>query len=47
MTLCLNPVRIRGSSTLYTRTRLILTFVIMSRWTTLDLRRLMWNPGLS
>jgi hypothetical protein len=28
---------------LYTRTRLILTFVVMSRWTTLALRQLMWN----
>jgi hypothetical protein len=32
--------------TLYTRIRLILTFVIMSRWTTLALRRLMRNHGL-
>jgi hypothetical protein len=32
---------------LYTRIRLILTFVVMSRWTTLAPRRLMWNYGLS
>jgi hypothetical protein len=32
---------------LYTHTRLILTFVVMSRWTTLVLRRLMWKHGLS
>jgi hypothetical protein len=27
--------------------RLVLTFVVMSIWTTLDLRRLMWKHGLS
>jgi hypothetical protein len=27
--------------------RLVLTFAIMSRWTTLNLRRLMWKPELS
>jgi hypothetical protein len=32
---------------LYTHTWLVLTFVVMSRWTTLDLHRLMWNHGLS
>jgi hypothetical protein len=37
-----------GSSlSLYTHTCLALTFVIASRWTTLDLRRLMWKHGLS
>jgi hypothetical protein len=38
----------RGPSlSLYTHTHLVLTFVVISKWTTLDLRRLMWKHGLS
>jgi hypothetical protein len=31
---------------LYAHARLLLTFVVVSRWTTLDLCRLMWKNGL-
>jgi hypothetical protein len=38
----------RGSSlSLYTHPRLVLTFAIVSRWTTLDLSQLMWKHGPS
>jgi hypothetical protein len=37
-----------GSSlSLYTHVHLVLTFVVVSIWTTLDLRRLMWKHGPS